>query len=77
MPFARAKPAFYPTKMLVWSGILQGFSTPPLMLLVLFMTNKPAIMGKHVNSLVINILGSLTTIVIFAATIGLVLSWFP
>ena len=65
-----------PIKVLVWSSIVQGFSTPPLMLLILLMTNNPAVMGKHVNSLPINILGWVTAIAIFAATIGLVVSWF-
>ena len=27
-------------KWLMWSGIVQGFSTPPLMLLILLMTNS-------------------------------------
>ena len=31
---------FNPMKALVWSGIVQGFSTPPLMLLILLMTNN-------------------------------------
>jgi hypothetical protein len=33
-------------KALVWSGIDQGFSTPPLMLLILLMTNSRAIMAS-------------------------------
>jgi hypothetical protein len=32
--------------------------------------------GRHVTALAINILGSLTTIAIFAATLGLILTWF-
>src|SRR6266478_3954420 len=46
-----------PMKALVWAGIVQGFSTPPLMLLILFITNNPAIMGKRVNSRAMNTLG--------------------
>jgi Mn2+/Fe2+ NRAMP family transporter len=67
---------FNPMKMLVWSGIVQGFSTPPLMLLILLMTNRRDIMGKHVNGRGANILGGLTTAAIFAATIGLIITWF-
>jgi Mn2+/Fe2+ NRAMP family transporter len=40
---------FSPMKALVWSGIIQGFSTPPL-LLILLMTNDRALMGKRMNS---------------------------
>jgi NRAMP (natural resistance-associated macrophage protein)-like metal ion transporter len=65
-----------PMKVLVWSGIVQGFSTPPLMLFIMFMTNNHSIMGKRANSVAINVLGWATTISIFAATIGLVVSWF-
>jgi Mn2+/Fe2+ NRAMP family transporter len=65
-----------PMKALVFAGIVQGFSTPPLMLMIMLMTNNPKIMGKHVNSKRLNFLGWLTTGAIFLATIGLVISWF-
>lgn len=65
-----------PMKALVLAGIVQGFSTPPLMLLIMLMTNDPKIMGKHVNGRGINVLGWITTAVIFAASAGLLISWF-
>ncbi len=65
-----------PMRALVFAGIVQGFSTPPLMLLILRMTNNRAIMGNRVNGRAINILGWITTISIFAATAGLIVSWF-
>ena len=64
-----------PMKALVWAGIVQGFSTPPLMLLILRMTNNPAIMGTRVNGRALNALGWITTVAIFGATAGLVVSW--
>ncbi|MBV8841610.1 MAG: Nramp family divalent metal transporter [Bryobacterales bacterium] len=64
-----------PMRALVVAGIVQGFSTPPLMLLIMFMTNNRTIMGDHVNSRGINILGWITTATIFAATIALVVTW--
>ncbi|HYG85943.1 MAG TPA: Nramp family divalent metal transporter [Azospirillum sp.] len=67
---------FNPMKALVWSGIVQGFSTPPLLLLIMLMTNNRAIMGDKVNSPAVNILGGITTMVIFSASAGLVLTWF-
>lgn len=67
---------FNPMKALVFSGIVQGFSTPPLLLLIMLMTNNRKIMGGRVNSLGLNILGWFTTAAIFAATIGLVVTWF-
>ncbi|TPN15242.1 divalent metal cation transporter [Mesorhizobium sp. B2-1-3] len=67
---------FNPMKALVWSGIVQGFSTPPLLLLMLIMTNNRKIMGDKVNSRATNILGGVTTIAVFAASAGLVATWF-
>jgi NRAMP (natural resistance-associated macrophage protein)-like metal ion transporter len=66
---------FNPMRALVWSGIVQGFSTPPLMLLIMLMTNNRAIMGDRVNSRPINVLGWITTAAIFSASIGLVITW--
>jgi Mn2+/Fe2+ NRAMP family transporter len=65
-----------PMKALVFAGIVQGFSTPPLMLLIMRMTNNRAIMGNRVNGRAINILGWITTVAIFAASAGLIVSWF-
>ena len=67
---------FNPMKLLVWSGIVQGFSTPPLMLLILLMTNNPRIMGKRVNTRPMNVLAGITTAAIFLASAGLVVTWF-
>lgn len=65
-----------PMKALVFAGIVQGFSTPPLMLLIMLMTNNKKIMGTRVNSKGINLLGWITTIAIFGASVTLVVSWF-
>ena len=65
-----------PTRALVFAGVVQGFSTPPLMLLIMILTNRPAIMGGQVNGRVINTLGWVTTAIIFGASISLVLSLF-
>jgi NRAMP (natural resistance-associated macrophage protein)-like metal ion transporter len=64
-----------PIKALVWAGIVQGFSTPPLMLVIMLMTNNRQIMGKWVNSRRLNVLGWLTTVAIFGATFGLIYTW--
>jgi NRAMP (natural resistance-associated macrophage protein)-like metal ion transporter len=67
---------FNPMRALVWSGIVQGFSTPPLLLLIMLMTNNPRIMGDQVNSRTTNVLGWLTTAAIFSASAALVATWF-
>jgi NRAMP (natural resistance-associated macrophage protein)-like metal ion transporter len=65
-----------PMKALVYSGIVQGFSTPPLLLLIMLMTMRRDIMGERVNSRRLNVLGWITVAVIFSATLGLVATWF-
>jgi Mn2+/Fe2+ NRAMP family transporter len=67
---------FNPMRALVWAGIVQGFSTPPLLLLILLMTNDRAVMGERVNSRRLNVLGWTTFAVAAAATVGLVIAWF-
>ena len=64
-----------PMRALVWAGIVQGFSTPFLMLIVMLITNNPRIMGRWVNKRAINALGWITTAVMFAVTIALVVMW--
>src|SRR5436190_10461409 len=67
---------FNPMKALVYSAMVQGFSTPPLMLLIVLMTSRRDIMGDKVNSWWLNLIAWITTVVIFAASAGLVASWF-
>jgi Mn2+/Fe2+ NRAMP family transporter len=67
---------FNPMKALVWSGIVQGFSTPVLLLLIMLITNDRRIMGERVNSLPINVLGWITTAAMLSASIALVITWF-
>jgi Mn2+/Fe2+ NRAMP family transporter len=64
-----------PMRALVVAGIVQGFSTPPLMLLIMLITNRRSIMGDKVNGRAINVLGWTTTAVIFTASACLVISW--
>jgi Mn2+/Fe2+ NRAMP family transporter len=56
-------------------GIVRGVSTPFPMLLLMRITNNRKIMGRWVNTRGMNILGWLTTAAMFAATIGLVVTF--
>jgi Mn2+/Fe2+ NRAMP family transporter len=66
---------FNPMRALVWSGIVQGFSVPPLLLLIMLMTSNQRLMLGQGNSMLVNIVGWLTTAATFAATICLVCTW--
>lgn len=67
---------FNPMKALVRSGVVQGFSVPPLLLLIMLMTNNRKVMGDQVNSRVLNALGWLTTAAVTLASAALVATWF-
>jgi len=64
-----------PMKALVYSGIVQGLSTPPLLLLILLMTSSRKLMGDEVNSAGMSALGWATLIATFLPAAGLVASW--
>jgi NRAMP (natural resistance-associated macrophage protein)-like metal ion transporter len=64
-----------PITALVWSAVLNGFLAPPLLVLIMLISNDRSIMGNRVNGRLVNILGWAATLVMFAAAIALVLTW--
>lgn len=66
---------FNPMRMLVWSGVVQGFSVPPLLVLMLIMTNDRKMMGDKTNGALTNLLGGATAVVTFLAAAFLVATW--
>jgi len=64
-----------PLTALFWAGIIEGLLAPPLMLLIMLITNNRQIMGRHVNGRALNILGWITTGLILAAALGLIWTW--
>ena len=66
---------FNPMKALIWSGIVQGFSVPPLLLLMMMLTNSRSVVGARTNSRWTNLLGWLTTGVTFLCAAALVATW--
>lgn len=66
---------FNPMRALVWSGIVQGFSVPPLLLLIMLITSSKTLMLGQSNGILVNALGWATTAVTFVATSCLVATW--
>ncbi len=60
---------------LVWTAVINGFVAPPLMVLIMLISNNRSIMGDRTNSLPINILGWIATAAMFAAATALVFTW--
>ena len=59
-----------PIRMLFLSALLNGLLAPPLLLLVMLVGSNPAIMGKRTNGPWLNVLGWLTTALMFFAAIA-------
>jgi Mn2+/Fe2+ NRAMP family transporter len=53
---------------------MNGIAAPPLMVLILLISNNKNIMGKHTNSVESNLLGIIITVVMGAASIALLAS---
>jgi NRAMP (natural resistance-associated macrophage protein)-like metal ion transporter len=66
-----------PMDALFWTAVLNGFLAPPLLVVIMLVSNNRHIMGKRVNGLGINVLGWATTVLMFAAAVGLVVTWHP
>ena len=64
-----------PMHALVIAGLVQGFSTPSLMILIMIMTNRRTIMGDRTNGRFMNFLGWATTAVIWTAALCLIASY--
>jgi NRAMP (natural resistance-associated macrophage protein)-like metal ion transporter len=58
-----------PFKMLYYAAILNGISAPPILVLVLLISNNGKIMGKRTNSLFANITGWSITLIMTAGAV--------
>ena len=64
-----------PIRALFWTAVINGLLAPPLLVLVMLVSNNKRVMGEQVNGLGLNIVGGAATVVMFAAAIGLFLTW--
>ncbi len=61
-------------RMLFWSAVINGALSPPLILIIILLTNDPRVMGEQVNSLWLRILGWVTFALMTVTTIGMLCS---
>lgn len=52
-----------PIKALIWTAVLNGVVTPPLILIIVKIANDKKVMGKHVNGIWSNLFGGITFLV--------------
>ena len=64
-----------PIDALFVTAVINGFLTPPILVLLMLAANNRAIMGPRVNGPLLNTIGWATTAVMTAAVVGLILTW--
>jgi Mn2+/Fe2+ NRAMP family transporter len=63
-----------PIKLLVWVAIVNGIAAAPFLIVVMIVANNAALMGKHRNGRLANILGWTTTGLMAAAAVAFFLT---
>ena len=64
-----------PIKALFWTAVINGLISPPLLVIIMLVSNNPKVMGKRVNNRATNLVGWTAAAIMFAAAIGMFLTW--
>jgi NRAMP (natural resistance-associated macrophage protein)-like metal ion transporter len=64
-----------PMRALFWTAVINGILAPPILVVIMLVGNNASIMGERTNGAWLNMAGWTTTALMFAAVIGLVLTW--
>lgn len=64
-----------PIKALFWTAVINGVIAPPLLVVVMLVSNNKKVMGARTNSVATNIIGWLAAGIMFAAAIGMFVMW--
>ena len=64
-----------PMSALFWTAVINGLVSPPLLVVIMLVSNNKKVMGDKVNGLATNIVGWTAVLVMFAAAVGLVVTW--
>ena len=64
-----------PISALFWTAVINGVVAPPLLVVVMLVANNKRVMGTRTNGRWTNIMGWLATAVMFAAAIGMFVTW--
>jgi len=64
-----------PIQALFWTAVINGVIAPPLLLVIMLVSNNKRVMGNRVNSGFTNFIGWTATAILFIAAIGMIASW--
>src|SRR5260370_10709131 len=60
---------------LFWTGVINGVLVPPLLVMIMLVSNNHKVMGKRVNGRLTNIIGWSTAAIMSVAAIGMFATW--
>lgn len=64
-----------PISALFWTAVINGVVAPPLLVVVMFVANNKKAMGHRTNGRFTNLVGWLATAIMFAAALGMFITW--
>jgi NRAMP (natural resistance-associated macrophage protein)-like metal ion transporter len=64
-----------PVTALFWTAVINGVLAPPLLVMIMLVSNNKNVMGPRVNGKLTNFIGWTTAAVMFAAAFGMFLPW--
>src|SRR6185295_19110422 len=63
-----------PISALFWTAVINGLVSPPLLVVIMLVSNNKKVMGDKVNGLATNVIGWIAALVMFAAAIGMLVT---
>lgn len=64
-----------PISALFWTAVINGVIAPPLLVVVMLVSNNRKVMGRRVNGRWTNFVGWLAVVVMFAAASAMLVTW--
>ena len=62
-------------RLLLWSAVINGLLAPPLIVIVLVISNNPKVMGEHRNGWMLNAGGTVAAVIMSGSALALIASW--
>jgi len=64
-----------PVTALFGTAVINGILAPPLLVIIMLVSNNPKVMGQRVNGRLTNFIGWTTTVVMAVAALGILVTW--
>ena len=64
-----------PITALFWTAVINGLLSPPLLILIMLVSNNREVMGERTNGRLVNALGWAAAAIMVAAAVGMILTW--